>query len=1090
VGAAITLNDRSYTVTGVMPPWFRFPVVTTGSAAEQHDVWIWLDPAGKGHNRAEGWYFCYARMKPGVTFAQAEADVKRVAAGIAKRDPAGHYLYTARLHSLRGLLIKEIRPTLLLLFAAAGLLLLITCANVAGLLLSRSVARARETAIRVALGAAQRQLAVQYFVEGLFVSVVGAAVGVLLSVALVRIVISLAGDYIPRSDEIAVDWTVLGFAHAAAVVASLLFSLAPLWQAVRTLPVEVLSDGGRTSAGARSRKLSRSLVVAEIALAFALLAAGAVLIQHLDRLNRVWPGFDVNQLLTFELALSDTVAAKGETRVPHQIRLARALEAVPGVSGVGFSNQFPFNCCFGSVVYPEGRPPDATTPDRSTLQPVPPSYFQTMRIPLVSGRLLTYQDAQSKILPVVINQTAARHYWPDQNPVGVYGRMGARDGSRFQVVGVVGDVRNDGLSKPPVSDFYILHTVWHMNPMRFVVRSQRPAQSLLADIRKAIRAIDAAQPIQNVRTMREIARSSLTLERAASFMTSFFALAALLMAMLGVYGVVSYSVRQRTVEIGTRMALGAQKRDLLTLIVGGGLKTALYGVALGSLAVMGAATALVKVFEIRDLGWLPFALSTAVVAGVSMLASFFPAWRATLLSPMVAIRDEPGSVWRTARASVQQAMKRVSEAVSGDRDAPAVSDANLLTEFVEAARRAASYGEALRIVLATLCSRFQAESAILLERTSVQEYRCAGVIPEGKASDCPLPADGFLLKRLRFSTFPLPLTPGDFDTWLRWANEQRPEHAAELIALRNTGARIAVPLRTRSEILGVLLLGPPEGREEYGSAEKRVLRRCGEQLALMLEHARLTDRVVEQEKLRRDLALAAEVQKRLLPEHAPELANAALAAISLPARSVGGDYYDFFDAGNHSIGIALADVAGKGVAAALIMSVVQASLRILSADGNISLPQLAAKLNRFLHRSTGSSSYATFFYAQIDEAARQLRYVNAGHNPPYLLRAVNAEIQELSTGGTVIGLFPQMRYEEAAIDLNPGDLLVAFTDGLPEALNPSDEEFGEERLKDLLRQVAHLPVPEISTRISQELKNWIHDAAQYDDLTFIVMKVN
>jgi sigma-B regulation protein RsbU (phosphoserine phosphatase) len=269
----------------------------------------------------------------------------------------------------------------------------------------------------------------------------------------------------------------------------------------------------------------------------------------------------------------------------------------------------------------------------------------------------------------------------------------------------------------------------------------------------------------------------------------------------------------------------------------------------------------------------------------------------------------------------------------------------------------------------------------------------------------------------------------------------------------------------------------------------------------MIENARLTGRVVEQERLRRDLALAVEVQKRLLPEQPPDASVAALAAVSLPARSIGGDYYDFIDLGDHRLGIALADVSGKGVAAALIMSVVQASLRIISSEGDVSLPQLAAKMNRFLHRSTASNSYATFFYAQIDARNRQLRYVNAGHNPPYLVRGVEGHpagsvdnpvacIQELSTGGTVLGLFPEMSYQEATVDLRRGDVLVAFTDGVTEARNPEDDEFGEDRLKELLLRVAHLAVDEISARVSAELKDWTRHAPQHDDMTFIVMKVN
>jgi sigma-B regulation protein RsbU (phosphoserine phosphatase) len=258
----------------------------------------------------------------------------------------------------------------------------------------------------------------------------------------------------------------------------------------------------------------------------------------------------------------------------------------------------------------------------------------------------------------------------------------------------------------------------------------------------------------------------------------------------------------------------------------------------------------------------------------------------------------------------------------------------------------------------------------------------------------------------------------------------------------------------------------------------------------MLENARLTDRMVEQEKVNRDVQLAVEVQKRLFPDKPPSTPGLTLAGMSLPARSVGGDYYDFFDLGEQRIGIALADVAGKGVAAALIMSVVQASMRILAIEQNASLGTLAARMNRLLHRSTGSSSYATFFYAQIDGRTRQLRYVNAGHNPPCLLRcAADQSIEELPAGGTVIGLFPQSSYEEAMVELQPGDVLLAFTDGVPEAQNPKEEEFGEERLKGLLRSSSYLPVDQMASTIASELKRWIDDAPQFDDLTFVLVKV-
>jgi serine phosphatase RsbU (regulator of sigma subunit) len=814
----------------------------------------------------------------------------------------------------------------------------------------------------------------------------------------------------------------------------------------------VLNEGVRASAGLRSQRLSRALVVTEIALAFTLLAVSAVLIGHVRSLSRVPPGFDPAHLLTFQLTVPESIASKGEKRAPYQIALLESIKAIPGVTGAGFVNQLPLGgCCFGTTLYPDGRPP-AATGETVAFLPVSPGYFQTMRIPLRAGRLLTYQDVSDDFLFAVINQAAAKRYWPDVNPLGAWGRLSSPTGSRFQVVGVVGDVRNDGLGKPTVPEIYMLASLIHVNPMYFVVRSPMSADALVPLVRRAVQAVDASQPLYNVASMDEIATQSLTFQRAGSFMITFFAAAALMLATLGVYGVVSYSVRQRTVEIGTRMALGALNRDLFSLVLGRGLKMAAYGTLLGAVAIVGAAWLLVRYLDIHELGMLPFAASTLIVGALAGFASFFPAWRAIRVSPLASIRNEPGSIWKSIRHAT---------------DSPAAVEAPVLTSFVDASRAAGSFPDALRMALESLKADLGATSAILIEDLS---------------------GHAFLQKRLKAYPYPLPVTEGDLETWLRWAKESRPEYVAELEALKNTGIRLAAALRTRDDIIGSLLLGAPVTREQYSYGERESVRHASQQLALMLENARLTQRVVEQEKLRRDLALASEVQRRLLPDKPPHPESADVAAVSLPARTIGGDYYDFIDVGDRCIGIALADIAGKGVAAALIMSVVQASLRIICSEEGISLPQIVAKLNRFLHKSTGTSSYATFFYAQLDDRTRQLRYVNAGHNPPYLLRGT--EVLELPAGGTVVGLFPQMAYEEASLNLRPGDLLVAFTDGVTEALSPAEEEFGEDRLKALMREIAHMPVQEISARLSAELKNWIKDAAQYDDLTFVVLKVN
>jgi putative ABC transport system permease protein len=1101
VGRGLTVDGRPYTVTGVMAADFRLPPTGIGGQRTNPELWIRLDPQGAGQDPSVGLNFCYVRLKPGVTAAQARDDVKRVAAELAAENPAARQNYTAALDSFRGLALIEVGPILLLTSAAAGLLLLLTCADVSGLLLARAAARARETAIRIALGAGRWQLALHYFFEGLIVSLAGTALGLLVSVGLVRVILSIAADYIPRADEISFDGRVLLFAVALALVTSAASSLAPLWQAGRTAPVEVLKEGVRSSASARSRRLSRLLVVAEIALAFTLLTIGSVLLTHMSRLGRTSPGFNPNHLLTFRLARIEPAGMARQARQQDQARFTSALSAIPGVASVALSNQLPLaGCCFTTSLYPDGVTLGAEFLQRASFMAISPDYLTTMQIPLRAGRALDARDIGDDPVPVMVNEATVRTYWRGANAVGAYGRIAGPDGSRFQVVGVVGDVKNDTLGKPTVPEVYLSNALITLNPLRFVVRSTLPPATLIPEIRRAIRSIDPTQPIHGLTTMEEIADQSLALARVGSVLTTFFALAALLMAMLGIYGVVSYAVRQDSIELGTRMALGALDRELVGTVVGGGLKMAAQGIALGAIAAMASTSMVFRVFDVERIGVLPFIASATIVAVVAFAASFVPAWRVTALSPMVAIRNEPGVMWRSTRTNLAEALRGVSHAFSPARDPSAIRDDDLLTDFVAAARGASSYADAFQQSLATLRARLGAASALLLEHAGGEYRPLARTPPTGDGSGAAsqegwkFPADGFLHNRLRAYSHALPIQPGDLDSWTRWAGEARPAQLPELQALQRMGARLAVALRARDEILGILILGTPLDRDRYSHGERMLLRQCGEQLTLMIENARLTSRVVEQEKLRRDLALASEVQRRLLPEQPPDSAFAAIAAFSAPARSVGGDYYDFLDLGNHRVGIALADVAGKGVAAALIMAVVQASLRIVAADRETSLPVLAAKINDYLHRSTLSKSYATFFYAQLDEAERQLRYVNAGHNPPYLVRrsdgADGVEIRELTVGGMVLGLFPEMTWDEAVVELQRGDVLIAFTDGVTEALNTAEEEFGEARLKDVIRGTLHLPAAAISARLSEALRIWIGDTAQYDDLTFIVIKVS
>jgi putative ABC transport system permease protein len=1093
VGQRIVLNGRAFTITGVMPPRFRMPEIGHDNRNTHNDVWIALDATGRAPGSGEGgFFFAYARLKPGVTFAQAEADVQRVAAAIAAAAPFSHPGYTARFDSLRELIIKPVRPTLIVLLAAATLLFLVGCANVSALLLARSVARLRETAVRVALGASKGALARQFFAEGLIVAGIGAIAGVLVSVGLVRIVVAMAADLIPRAHEVSIDWRVLLFTMVTGLLASAIASLAPLWQALRTQPNEVLADGVRVSAGARSRRLSNSLVIAELAVAVTLLSVSVLLLLHVRQLSRVPAGFDIDHLLTFQLTLPDAVAQDEHRRVPQQKRFIEALRAIPGVQGVGIANQTPLNgCCVTTAVFPEGVPADLSKPQRIGFLPVNPEFFETLRLPMRRGRLLTYADAGVEPIPVVINEATARTYWPGREALGAFGHLSVPDGTRFQVVGVIGDVRNDLIDKPTVPEIFVLFVDATPNPAHFFVRSALPPSTLLPAVRRAILSVDPAQPIHDEATLDQIVLTSLSLQRLATVMTGFFAMAALVMAALGIYGVMAYSVRQRTIEFGTRMALGAVARDILTLVLGGGLKIAAVGVMLGFVAVIIVTRWLTQVLELPAMGWLPFTSAALTMGALALIASLVPAWRASRLSPMVAIRNDAGPLWIAPRLLRRALVTRETG------EARAVPSSAL---FVEATRAASSPAEALQLALATLATKLDAEWVMLVD--DVDDVSRGGIRADatGVIARTPLAGTSFLTNRLQFHDDALPIAAADLDAWLEWARQFRPQHVDEIEQLRAAGARLAVPLRMRKAVTGILLLGAPishvqqHGREAYTSAERQALREGARQLALMVENTRLASRILEQEFLRRDLALAAEVQKRLLPEHPPPAGVATLAAFTIAARNLGGDYYDFLKVGDRCLAIALADVSGKGVAAALIMSVVQASLRIISSDETVPPKLLAARMNEFLHRSTQSKSYATFFFARIDEQTRQMDYVNAGHNPPFLLRAdadtdAQPAITELNVGGMVLGLFPDVDYDQASIDLQSGDVLLIFSDGVTEALNVSGEEFGESRLRQLLIDHHHASAQDLANEVAANLRTWTTGAPPHDDVTFVVMRV-
>jgi len=355
----------------------------------------------------------------------------------------------------------------------------------------------------------------------------------------------------------------------------------------------------------------------------------------------------------------------------------------------------------------------------------------------------------------------------------------------------------------------------------------------------------------------------------------------------------------------------------------------------------------------------------------------------------------------------------------------------------------------------------------------------------------------FVVRRLMNLSTPLVIEPREIETWSQALSAlhaaQREERAGEHEVLLTIKSTILVQIKQRNELVGILSFGPRRGGFQYSVADRELLMSIAGQLALVIDNARLTERMVLQERLRRELALAAEVQQRLLPSQAPKTHGMDIAGFCEPARGVGGDYYDFIKFDNSHLGVAIADVAGKGMPAALLMSTVQATLRSLTArNGSVSsdLASIVSKLNRLLFNSTNGEHYVTFFYAMFDQATRRLTYVNAGHNPPVYLRADDdSEIRQLTSGGLVAGAFEHAAYEQETVQMRSNDLLFLYTDGLTEALNVDGEEFGTSRMMETLKSIASLSADQIRDVVARRVKEWCGGMSLYDDLTFVVMKV-
>jgi putative ABC transport system permease protein len=637
INRKITLDNRKFTVIGVMQPRFQYPP----------GVEIWQPfsfPASlQSPFRSREFHFLrpIARLKPGVTRAQAQAEVETIARRLQSLYPKTNANQSLFLWPLQERLVGNIRLTLLTLLGAVGCVLLIACANVANLLLARASARGREIAVRSALGASRGRVVRQLLTESLALAALGGLGGMLLAKWGVKLLVALSADYLPRADEVRINATVFGFTLAVALLTGLLFGLAPALQSARLDLTEALKEGAKSAgSGARRHRTLNLLVVGEVALAMMLLIGAGLLINSFVRLQQVSPGFDEKNLLTARIDIPNPYA-QPEKKKQFFEQLQLRVAALPGVEAVGMVTELPLarqSSDFNFNI--EGRPePAPGQSPHADIRNVNHGYFRAMRIPLLKGRYFTEADVRDNAKVVLISDELARLYFTGENPLSQHLLMGAPGKESFEIIGVVGDVRHRGLDRGLRQTIY--SPSLRLGYTNLVIRTTNDPVSLAAAVRREVTAIDPNQPVADIKTMERWVSESVAQPRFRTLLLGLFSGAALLLAMVGIYGVMSYAVTQRVHELGVRMALGARAGDVLRLVISQGMKLALAGVAIG-LAAAFALTRLIKdlLFGVRATDPLTFVTIALLLAGVALVACYLPARRATKVDPMVALRHE------------------------------------------------------------------------------------------------------------------------------------------------------------------------------------------------------------------------------------------------------------------------------------------------------------------------------------------------------------------------------------------------------------------------------------------------------------------
>ena len=658
VGKSLLLNGRSYSVIGVMPARFDFPIPLFGvqgnQFAERVDIWKPLAFTSLELNeRGSRSYGLITRLRPGTSVAKAQAELDKIISNWIRAYPDNYSGggFGARIYPLQDQVVGGMRTGLAILLGAVIFVLLIACANLATMLLARASARERELAIRVALGAGRWRLLRQMLSESVLLSLAGATAGVILSIWGLELLKQIGARTIPRLAEVNVDLTVLVLTAVVAVGTGILFGLIPAFASAKPELTEILKEGGRSSTtGVRRNQLRNSLVVAEIALALVLLVGAGLLLKSYARVQNSDPGFDRRNILTAEMDLPETKYPQrgtadyrhGEAMINFWNEGLRRVRQLPGVESAAYTIVLPLSGSNTDSSFSiEGRllGKNEPGPDEE-LRTITPDYFRVLKTPLLRGRFFVDSDNADAPKVVIMNEALARKYWPNEEALGkrITFDDPRKDPKWWTIIGIVRSIRHRGLDVDPAPEYYLPLGQSAENRMILTLRSGQDPRSLASAVRREIQSLDPDQPIANVRTLEAVTADSIAPRRMSVVLLGAFAGIALLLAGVGIYGVISYLVVQRTHEIGVRMALGAQRGDVLRLVVGHALKLVGIGTVVGLvLAFLSTRTLSALLYSVGAFDATTFVFVTLTLAAVALLASYIPALRATRADPMIAL---------------------------------------------------------------------------------------------------------------------------------------------------------------------------------------------------------------------------------------------------------------------------------------------------------------------------------------------------------------------------------------------------------------------------------------------------------------------